>query len=95
MHFISRAVARLLPEVTFSFSCLPAGAEDSAWLGSSPTFGIVSLFNHGRYCGMEGYFSEFIVAWGSNMAFPGSLGSLSSVTVSIFLGSVCVSCSEI
>lgn len=87
MH--SGAVARLIPEVTFLFSCLPAGAEDSAWLGSSPTFDVVSLFNHGHYCSMEGHLTEFIVARGSNTAFPGSLGSLSSVTLSIVLGNVC------
>lgn len=91
MRFVLGEFARSFPKVTFPFSSLPAGAEHSVWSGSSPTFDIVSLFNHGHYLWVcKGASLDLPVAWGSTMAFPGSPSALSSVASSVFLGE-CVS----
>lgn len=89
VHFVSGEFAIFFPKVTFPFSCVLAGAECCVGSGSSPTFGVVSLFNHGHYLWVcKDASLSLPVAWGSKMAFPGSLSSLSSVASSIFLGSV-------
>lgn len=89
VHFVLGEFARSFDKVTFPFLVYQLALR--VLLGLDPhqhlvlkVFLIMAVY----FWACKGASLSLPVAWGSNMAFPGSLSSLSSEASSVFLGSV-------